>query len=953
MRVCRHFARPSRCMCGQPFRSMFKSKARFDHCTDNRLAPCTLRNTSTCRQVAATKSAVNTGPETLPQRQSVFLFGTGSRIPDRGERTDDGNMEQLLGGKGQNLADMSRLGLRVPPGFTVSTSVCAEYHKSDNRVPQEVWSDIMCGIAEVGEMMGQRFGDTNKPLLVSIRSGAEVSMPGMTDTVLNLGLNDQIAAALASKAGERFAWDTYRRFLGMFGNVVLGLTLSDFEQQLEAVKGENDVRHDESLSADQLREVVRRYKQVYHTYGHVFPEQPEEQLRLAVQAVFSSWESESARLYRSVNGITGLAGNAVTVQAMVFGNLGSSSGTGVCFTRNPSTGKRQLYGEYLVNAQGEDVVTGRRTPYNIEHMCDELPAAYQQLTENCEIVEREYKDMQDIEFTIQEGSLYMLQCRSGKRTGQAAVAIACDFVDEGLVGIPAAVMMVEPRHLDQLLHPQVDSEESYSENVVAQGLPASPGAAVGKIAFDSDMCERMVAAGEPVVLLRRDTTPEDFVGMHGAKGVLTQLGGMTSHAAVAARSWGKPCITGCSALRVDEAAEVATLGGVQVKPGDVLSLNGSTGEVIMGAVPVAPARLNRNVHRFLSWVDEYRTVGVLANADTPADAKLARENGAEGIGLARTEHMFFASDERISAVRRMIFARTTAEREAALLPIEEFQREDFEAMFAAMDGLPMTIRLLDPPLHEFLPAVDDAAGRMELAEDIGVSVDDLERSIEAMQEVNPMLGFRGCRLGIAYPEIPRAQVRAIVRAACAAQDAGVAVLPGIMVPLVSSVAEYDSQAQLIHEVAQSTLREIGTNLRYQVGTMIETPRAALLAGKLAATAEFFSLGTNDLTQMTYGLSRDDVGRFLNMYISDSIMPADPFQVLDTEGVGQLIAMAISRGRDVNPELKVGLCGEQGGEPSSVAYLSSIGVDYVSCSAFRVPIARLSAAQAVIMAERSQ
>lgn len=859
-------------------------------------------------------------------------------------------MKQLLGGKGANLAEMCRIGLSVPPGFTITTDACAKFHAEGRQLPASVWEEVLSALANVEGMMGTKFGDTKDPLLVSVRSGAAVSMPGMMDTVLNLGMNDAVVAGLGRKAGERFAWDSYRRFLDMFGGVVMGISHSLFEHELEVVKSEAGVLQDTELTAEHLKAVVARFKQVYQSQSKRFPEEPLEQLRLAVYAVFDSWHSERANLYRRVNKITGLTGTAVNVQAMAYGNLGDTSGTGVCFTRDPSTGKKELYGEYLVNAQGEDVVAGIRTPLRIDVMQRDLPDAFEELLRNCAILEREYRDMQDIEFTVQEGKLYMLQCRSGKRTGAAAVKIAAALVDEGVVSIPAAIMMVEPGHLDQLLHPQFEDEEAYQDSVIGRGLPASPGAAVGQVVFDSNTAEDMAAAGVSVILVRRETSPEDVKGMYSAAGVLTQLGGMTSHAAVVARGWGKTCITGCSAMSISDAQRTATIGGVTLREGDLLSLNGSTGEIILGKAPVKPPELKGDVARFMSWVDEYRRLGVLTNADTPEDAAQARANGAEGIGLTRTEHMFFKSAERILAVRRMILAQTTEARVAALRPIEAFQREDFEGIFRAMDGLPVTVRLLDPPLHEFLPAHDNDEAVEELAAEAGMSVEALEDFMERMQEVNPMLGFRGCRLAIAYPEIAEAQVRAIMAAACACQAQGVTVKPDIMVPLVGSVQELRVQEQLVRRVAEAVMLDAGQRVAYRVGTMIEVPRAALLAGEIAEVAEFFSFGTNDLTQMTYGFSRDDIGKFLPMYLRDKILAADPFQVLDREGVGALIRMATEAGRATRPDLKVGICGEQGGEPSSVEFVDGVGLDYVSCSPFRVPIARLAAAQAVIKAE---
>ncbi|KAG2490008.1 hypothetical protein HYH03_011474 [Edaphochlamys debaryana] len=876
-----------------------------------------------------------------PATQRVFTFG-------KTKSQGDASMKDLLGGKGANLAEMSRIGLSVPPGLTITTDTCAEFHTSGRQLPPGCWEEILEGLRTVEAEMGLRLGDAAAPLLLSVRSGAAISMPGMMDTVLNLGLNDACAAGLAKRSGdERFAFDAYRRFLDMYGNVVMNIPHHLFEEQLERIKAERKVTEDTALSAADLKLVVAKYKEVYKSRGKVFPEDPYEQMRLAIYAVFDSWQSERANVYRSVNGITGLKGTAVNVQAMAFGNMGLTSGTGVCFTRNPSTGERKLYGEYLINAQGEDVVAGIRTPEPIDTLARTLPGAYQQLVENCNLLEKHYKDMQDIEFTVQEGQLYMLQCRGGKRTGQAAVRIAVELVDEGLVTTDEAVLMVEPTHLDQLLHPQFADEEAYKGSVVGSGLPASPGAAVGQAVFDAEDAEAWKSSGLPVILVRRETSPEDVKGMYTAEGVLCQLGGMTSHAAVVARGWGKPCITGCSDLQVDEHNKVARIGGKEIRQGDFLSLNGSTGEIILGKQPLAPPELAGDLGRFMKWVDDRRVLKVLTNADTPEDAEEARKFGAEGIGLCRTEHMFFASEERIATVRRMIVAQTKEARLKALADLLPFQRTDFEGILKAMDGLPVTIRLLDPPLHEFLPDGEMTEVCEALARDAGVTVDEVYSTIEKLQEVNPMLGFRGCRLGITYPEITEMQVRAMFEAAVRVIKAGGKVQLDVMVPLVGTAAELANQESLVRRVAKQVMAESDTVVSYRVGTMIEVPRAALQAGAIAKTAEFFSFGTNDLTQMTFGYSRDDIGKFLPIYLEKGILVNDPFQVLDQDGVGELIKFAVERGRASRPDLKIGICGEQGGEPQTVAFLHEVGLDYVSCSPFRVPIARLAAGQAAV------
>uniref|UniRef100_A0A0C9S906 Pyruvate, phosphate dikinase n=1 Tax=Wollemia nobilis TaxID=56998 RepID=A0A0C9S906_9CONI len=874
-------------------------------------------------------------------KQRVFTF---SKARSEGNKS----MKSLLGGKGANLAEMASIGLSVPPGLTISTEACQEYLESGNKFPEGLWEETLEGLKTVEEDMNAALGDPMRPLLISVRSGAAISMPGMMDTVLNLGLNDEVVKGLATKSGERFAYDSYRRFLDMFGDVVMGISHSLFAGELENAKSSKGVALDTELTADDMKELVSKYKDVYiRATGKQFPSDPKEQLRLAVLAVFNSWNSPRANKYRNINQITGLKGTAVNVQAMVFGNMGQTSGTGVLFTRNPSIGEKKLYGEFLINAQGEDVVAGIRTPEDIAVMRQFLPEAYNELVENCEILEKHYKDMMDIEFTVQEKRLWMLQCRTGKRTGVGAVKIAVDMVNEGLVDKCSAIKMVEPRHLDQLLHPQFDDPSRYKDKVIAKGLPASPGAAIGQIVFSAEDAEGWNAQGKPVILVRNETSPEDVGGMHAANGILTARGGMTSHAAVVARGWGKCCISGCSDILVNENEKAISVGKYILKEGDWISLNGTTGEVILDKQPLSPPAMSGDLGTFMSWVDEQRKLKVMANADTPDDALTARNNGAQGIGLCRTEHMFFASDSRIKAVRQMIMAPTPEQRQVALDKLLPYQRSDFEGIFRAMDGLPVTIRLLDPPLHEFLPQGDINEMVTELASDTGVTEDEVFARVEKLSEVNPMLGFRGCRLGISYPELTEMQARAIFEAATAMANQGVTVLPEIMVPLVGTPQELGHQVSLINKVAERVFSQSGVCLKYKVGTMIEIPRAALVADEIAQHAEFFSFGTNDLTQMTFGYSRDDVSKFLPSYLAHGILQNDPFEVLDQRGVGQLVKIATERGRKARPDLKIGICGEHGGEPSSVAFFAEAGLDYVSCSPFRVPIARLAAAQAAV------
>ncbi|XP_056162292.1 pyruvate, phosphate dikinase, chloroplastic-like isoform X1 [Syzygium oleosum] len=875
------------------------------------------------------------------EKKRVYIFGKGRCEGNKG-------MKSLLGGKGANLAEMASIGLSVPPGLTISTEACREYLLNGKKLPDRLWDEVLTALEHIEKEIGALLGDPLKPLLVSVRSGAAISMPGMMDTILNLGLNDEVVAGLALKSGERFAYDSYRRFLDMFGNVVLGISHSSFEEKLELMKSAKGVDHDTDLSASDLKDLVEEYKKIYvRVKGIEFPADPKTQLELAINAVFDSWDNPRAIKYRSINQITGLKGTAVNIQCMVFGNMGNSSGTGVLFTRNPSTGDKKLYGEFLMNAQGEDVVAGIRTPQDLDSMKDCMPEAYNELVENCEVLEAHYKDMMDIEFTVQENKLWMLQCRTGKRTGAGAVKIAVDLVKEGLIDKRSAIKMVEPQHLNQLLHPQFDSPSAYKDKVIASGLPASPGAAVGQVVFCAEDAEVWHAEGKHVILVRTETSAEDVGGMHAAAGILTARGGMTSHAAVVARGWGKCCVSGCFNMRVDDTGKVLVIGDLVIKEGEWISLNGSTGEVILGKQPLSPPALSGDLETFMLWADEMRHLKVMANVDTPEDAATARKNGAQGIGLCRTEHMFFASEERIKYMRKMIMAVTPEQRKAVLNMLLPFQRSDFAGIFRAMDGLPVTIRLIDPPLHEFLPEGNIEDIISELTVETGISQEEILSKIEKLSEVNPMLGLRGCRLGISYPELTEMQARAIFEASLLVSKEGIKVLPEIMVPLVGTPEELEHQFTLIEGVAKKVFSKTGSFISYQVGTMIEVPRACFVADEIAKNAEFFSFGTNDLTQMAFGYSRDDVGKFLPTYLSEGILQADPFVVLDRKGVGELIKIAIEKGRKARPALKVGICGEHGGEPSSVAFFAEVGLDYVSCSPFRVPIARLAAAQVAL------
>jgi pyruvate, orthophosphate dikinase len=863
---------------------------------------------------------------------------------------EEGNASERerLGGKGANLAEMTNLGLPVPPGFTVTTAACRSYLETEGRVPDGLWGEMDSGLCHIEERLGRRFGDPANPLLLSVRSGAKFSMPGMMDTVLNLGLNDETVKGLAAMANERFAYDAYRRLVQMYGKVVLGIEGDGFEKALTRARGEAAVESDAELSAEQLRSLVNQFKAIIDEQGKTMPDDPKEQLRQAVLAVFDSWNSPRAIAYRRSNRIPEDLGTAVNIQAMVFGNLGNDSASGVAFTRDPNTGGLDLFGEFLPNAQGEDVVAGIRTPRLVSEMESDpgFHDAYVQLLDIAGRLETHYRDMQDIEFTVEQGTLWMLQTRTGKRTAQAAVRIAVDMVQEGLIDRATAVQRIEPAHLEQLLHPSID--ETSELIVIAKGLAASPGAATGIAIFDPFDARKRAAAGEDVILVRSETAAEDFPGMEKSRGILTSRGGMTSHAAVVARGMGTPAVTGCSAIEVDEEARFFRCNGQVIHEGEELTIDGSTGRVILGRVAMREGGLTEGVEELLRWADELKRLGVRANADTPKDAEQARTFGANGIGLCRTEHMFFAP-ERIDVMRAMILARTAADRAAALAKLEPHQAADFEGIFKAMAGLPVTIRLLDPPLHEFLPhTVED---QQRLANDLDVPLEQIEAAIEAHREANPMLGMRGCRLGILYPEITKMQARAIFTAAIKCSAAGVQVYPEIMVPLVADPDELRRQREVVDQTAHEVFAQAGRHVRYKVGTMIEVPRAALLASDVARHADFFSFGTNDLTQMTFGLSRDDADRFLPTYVEEGILADDPFQVLDEQGVGQLIDIATIRGKATQPGLSSGICGEHGGDPASVHYCHRIGLDYVSCSPFRVPIARLAAAHAALGIER--
>jgi pyruvate,orthophosphate dikinase len=868
---------------------------------------------------------------------------------------EEGSMEikNLLGGKGAGLAEMTRIGLPVPPGFTITTEACNEFYAQGEKFPEGLEEQIMDNLSKLEQKIGKKFGSTENPLLVSVRSGAVISMPGMMDTILNLGLNDETVKGLIKQTqDERFAYDCYRRFIQMFGNVVLRIEHYLFEEVIDKFKQERKVVYDTELDVSALQGIVEEYKKlVRKEIGEDFPQDPLKQLMLAINAVFASWNNQRAIVYRQINKIPDHLGTAVNVQSMVFGNAGNTSGTGVAFTRNPSTGEKVVYGEYLVNAQGEDVVAGIRTPQPIMKLQEEMPEVFEEFMKICNLLEQHYRDVQDIEFTIEKGKLYLLQTRNGKRTAAAAVKIAVDLVKEGIITKEEALLRVEPEQLDQLLHRRLDPDARVE--VLAKGLPASPGAAVGEVVFDADLAEKLGKEGKKVVLVRTETVPDDIHGIVAAQGVLTARGGMTSHAAVVARGMGKPCVCGCEAIKIDYAQKLFKVGDVVVKEGDFITIDGSTGQVMLGEVPTIDPELSAEFQELLSWADEIRVLGVRANADTPEDARKAREFGAEGIGLCRTEHMFM-DPKRLPIVQKMILAETLEEREEALAKLLPMQREDFKGILAAMAGLPVTIRLLDPPLHEFLPNEEELLVEVtklrlqngdpqEIAEK-----ENLLRKVKALSEFNPMLGHRGCRLGIVYPEIYSMQVKAIIEAVVELKKEGYDVKPEIMIPLVIHSNELDIMRKLTVDTAEKIFKETGVECDYLVGTMIETPRACLTADQIAEFADFFSFGTNDLTQTTFGFSRDDAeGKFLPYYLNNKILPDNPFAVLDRNGVGQLVKLAVDKGRGVKANLKLGICGEHGGEPSSVEFCHTVGLNYVSCSPFRVPIARLAAAQAAV------
>jgi len=872
----------------------------------------------------------------MKDKKYVYFFGEGGK-----------EMKALLGGKGANLSEMTKIGIPVPQGFTITTEVCNLYSESNKKYPEELDVEIEANMNKLEEKTGKKFGGKKNPLLVSVRSGAAVSMPGMMDTILNLGLNpDTVQGLIELTKNERFVLDSYRRFIQMFGNVVLGIPHENFEKILENVKQENNVKLDTELDVKALLKIVEFYKtNVKEVTNKEFPEKPNIQLNMAINAVFDSWENERAIVYRKLNDIPDDIGTAVNIQSMVYGNMGNDSGTGVAFTRNPSTGEKKFFGEYLMNAQGEDVVAGIRTPKEIGELKKDMPPAYNQLIDVYKKLELHYKDMQDIEFTIEKEKLFLLQTRTGKRTAHAAIKIAVDMVDEGLITKEEAVLRVEPSQLDQLLHKTIDPKAKLK--VIAKGLPASPGAAVGSVVFSAEKAHDLNEEGKKVILVRNETSPEDIKGMAAAQGILTARGGMTSHAAVVARGMGKCCVAGCEKIRINEKTKEFKINDVVVKENDTITLNGNTGEVILGKVDLIDPELKGEFKTLMKWADSYRTLGVRTNADTPNDAKISVEFGAEGIGLCRTEHMFFQED-RIKAVREMILAEDIVGRKKALDKLLPMQKSDFIGIFKAMNGMPVTIRLLDPPLHEFLPQAKEDI--KELAKEMNVTEEKIQEKIIALHEMNPMLGHRGCRLAITYPEIAEMQVKAIFQAGCELVKQGIKVTPEVMIPLVGVLKEFTILKALAKNKADEIIKNHGVELDYKIGTMIEIPRACIIADQIAKEAEFFSFGTNDLTQMTFGFSRDDVGKFTLEYVDKGILEKDPFQVLDQEGVGSLVKMGVEKGRKVRPDLKIGICGEHGGEPKSVEFCHKIGLNYVSCSPFRVPIARLAAAHARLKEE---
>ena len=873
-------------------------------------------------------------------KKYVYLFSEGNA-----------NMRELLGGKGANLAEMTNIGLPVPQGFTITTEACTQYYEDGRQINDEIMAEIMQYVAKMEEMNGKKFGDLQNPMLVSVRSGARASMPGMMDTILNLGLNDDVVAAMIKgnpdPKFERFVYDSYRRFIQMFSDVVMEVGKKYFEQLIDKMKAEKGVTSDLELDASDLKKLAEQFKAEYKKQiGEDFPSDPKVQLYEAIRAVFRSWDNPRANVYRRDNDIPYSWGTAVNVMPMVFGNLNENSGTGVAFTRDPATGEKKLMGEFLVNAQGEDVVAGVRTPMPIAQMAEQFPEAYADFVKVCGILEEHYRDMQDMEFTVENGKLYMLQCRNGKRTAQAALKIACDLVDEGMIDEKKAVLMIDPRNLDTLLHPQFDTAALKAATPIGKGLGASPGAACGKIVFSAEDAKAWNDRKEKVVLVRLETSPEDIEGMKAAQGILTVRGGMTSHAAVVARGMGKCCVSGCGAIAMDEANKKFTLAGKTYHEGDYISIDGSTGNIYDGLIPTVDATIAGEFGRIMGWADKYRRLQVRTNADTPHDARKARELGAQGIGLTRTEHMFFNSD-RIAAFREMICSDTKEERVAALAKLEPMQQEDFEGIYEAMGGYPVTIRFLDPPLHEFVPT--EEADIEALAKTQGKTVEQIKNIIASLHEFNPMMGHRGCRLAVTFPEIAEMQTRAVIKAALAVQARHPEwkLVPEIMIPLVGEVKELKFVKDVVTAVADKLIADAGSDMKYLVGTMIEIPRAALTADQIATEAQFFSFGTNDLTQMTFGFSRDDAGKFLGAYYDNKIYESDPFARLDQVGVGKLVAMAAKLGRETRPEIHLGICGEHGGDPSSVEFCHKVGLDYVSCSPFRVPIARLAAAQAAI------
>ena len=870
-------------------------------------------------------------------KKYVYLFSEGNA-----------NMRELLGGKGANLAEMTHIGLPVPQGFTITTEACTQYYEDGQKINEEIQAQIMEYVEKMEEITGKKFGDLENPLLVSVRSGARASMPGMMDTILNLGLNEDVVQVMAKKSGNpRWAYDCYRRFIQMYSDVVMEVGKKYFEQLIDEMKEKRGIKEDVELTAEDLKELAEQFKAEYKSkIGVDFPTDPKEQLMGAIKAVFRSWDNPRANVYRRDNDIPYSWGTAVNVQSMAFGNMGDDCGTGVAFTRNPATGEKKLFGEFLTNAQGEDVVAGVRTPMPISQMAEKFPEAFAQFQNVCSILENHYRDMQDMEFTVENGKLYMLQTRNGKRTPAAALKIACDLVDEGMIDEKKAVSMIEPRSLDTMLHPQFDANVLKTAPMVGSALAASPGAASGKVVFTAEEAKEWALQGEKVVLVRLETSPEDIEGMKAAQGILTVRGGMTSHAAVVARGMGKCCVSGCSAIKMDEENKQFELGGKVFHAGDWISLDGSTGRIYDGAIPTVEASISGEFARVMAWCDQYRNLQVRTNADTPEDAKQARKFGAQGIGLCRTEHMFF-NEDRIPAIREMICADTKEEREKALSILEPMQQGDFEGIYEAMEGCPVTIRFLDPPLHEFVPTEEDDIAK--LAHDMGKTVAEIKDIITALHEFNPMMGHRGCRLAVTYPEIAAMQTRAVMKAALKvrSQHPEWNIVPEIMIPLVGEVKEFVYVKNVVTQTADELIQAAGSDMKYKIGTMIEIPRAALTADEIAKQADFFSFGTNDLTQLTFGFSRDDAGKFLDAYYDTKIYENDPFAKLDQKGVGKLVEMAAKLGRSANESLHLGICGEHGGDPSSVEFFHKAGLDYVSCSPFRVPIARLAAAQAAI------